>query len=350
MTTFAVRLIEWQGKHGRHGLPWQQSRDPYSVWLSEIMLQQTQVASVIPYYRRFLARFPDIANLAAAGEDEVLAHWSGLGYYSRARNLQRAARVMVERHGGSFPRDFARILELPGIGRSTAAAIAVFAFGERRAILDGNVKRVLARYFAVGGYPGATATEAILWQWAEHLLPDAGIEIYTQALMDLGATVCTRSAPRCGQCPVREDCLAHRQGRQMDLPHARPRKALPERSTVMLLLLRQGDIFLEKRPPTGIWAGMWSFPETDGVEDMQRHCRERFGFETELHEPLPALRHSFTHFHLAIRPQLVQVTGVRPGAREGGGLWLNIDDALGAAIPAPARRLLLDLASRCGEE
>ncbi len=341
MSAFADRLTRWQQAHGRHDLPWQGGRDPYAVWLSEIMLQQTQVSSVIPYYQRFLASFPDIAALAGASQDEVLAHWSGLGYYSRARNLHQAARQVVERHGGVFPAEFEQILALPGIGRSTAAAISAFAFGMRRAILDGNVKRVLARYFAVEGHPGAKGVEALLWQHAEALLPQQGLEAYTQGLMDLGATVCTRSRPRCGACPVGKDCLAHHQGRQNELPSPRPRKALPERETSMLLLLCQGEVFLEKRPPAGIWGGMWSFPEIAPDADPRQACLARFGFETGLLEALPAMQHNFTHFRLHIRPQCMEVRGAQPQARQPGGVWLGLHEALGAAIPAPVRKLLL---------
>ncbi|MDP2783376.1 MAG: A/G-specific adenine glycosylase [Sulfurimicrobium sp.] len=341
MSGFAAALIRWQKAHGRHGLPWQGGRDPYAVWLSEIMLQQTQVSSVIPYYQRFLASFPDIATLAAASQDEVLAHWSGLGYYSRARNLHQAARQVMERHGGVFPAEFEQILALPGIGRSTAAAISAFAFGMRRAILDGNVKRVLARYFAVAGYPGEKSIEALLWLRAEELLPHVGIETYTQALMDLGATVCTRGKPACDSCPVNADCQARQQGLQAVLPYTRPRKALPERETTMLLLLREGEIFLEKRPPAGIWGGMWSFPEIAREEDPQQACLASFGFETETLKPLPHVQHTFTHFRLHILPQPLTVSALQLRACLAGGMWLSVDDALGAAIPAPVRQLLL---------
>ncbi|MFN3398474.1 MAG: A/G-specific adenine glycosylase, partial [Sulfurimicrobium sp.] len=271
----------------------------------------------------------------------VLAHWSGLGYYSRARNLHRAAQCVVERHGGIFPAEFEQVLALPGVGRSTAAAISAFAFGLRHAILDGNVKRVLARYFAVEGHPGAKGVEALLWQHAEALLPWQGIEAYTQGLMDLGATVCTRTRPRCEACPVGRDCLAHHQCRQNELPSPRPRKVLPERQTTMLLFLRKGEIYLEKRPPTGIWAGMWSFPEIAQAEDPRQASLARFGFEAGLLEPLPTLLHTFTHFRLRIRPQCLEVQSVQPRARQADGVWLDIEDALGAAIPAPVRKLLL---------
>ncbi len=350
MSGFAQQLIRWQQSHGRHGLPWQGRRDPYAVWLSEIMLQQTQVASVIPYYQRFLARFPHIAALAAAGEDEVLAHWSGLGYYSRARNLHRAAQIMVEEHGAEFPREFEHILALPGIGRSTAAAISAFAFGARRAILDGNVKRVLARYLAVAGHPGEKKVEELLWRHAEALLPDSGIETYTQALMDLGATLCTRAKPDCIACPVSADCIARQQGRQAEFPQPRPRKALPEKETTMLLFMRQGEIFLEKRPPAGIWGGLWSFPESDGKEDAQRHGAARFGFESGSPEPRPAMRHVFTHFRLNIHPLLLNVRRIHPGARQQEGVWLSVEDAMEAAIPTPVRKLLAGLGGAKGKD
>jgi A/G-specific adenine glycosylase len=337
---FAQRLILWHRQHGRHGLPWQGSRNPYAVWLSEIMLQQTQVSSVIPYYQRFLGRFPDIAALASAEEDEVLAHWSGLGYYSRARNLHRAAQIMVGKHLGEFPREFEQILELPGIGRSTAAAISAFAFGARRAILDGNVKRVLARYLAVAGYPGEKKVEDALWRHAEALLPETGIEIYTQALMDLGATLCKRGKPDCASCPVSEDCAASQQGRQAEFPQPRPRKALPEKATTMLIFMHRGEIFLEKRPPAGIWGGLWSFPESDEVEDARQHADMRFGFETDSPEARPAMQHVFTHFRLHINPLLLNVRRIQPRARQQAGVWLTIEDAMEAAIPTPVRKLL----------
>jgi A/G-specific adenine glycosylase len=340
MSHFAARLIAWQHRHGRHDLPWQNTCDPYAVWLSEIMLQQTQVTTVIPYYTRFLARFPDISGLANATEEEVLAHWSGLGYYSRARNLQQAARIVAEEHGGRFPAEVKSILSLPGIGRSTAAAIAVFAFGQRHAILDGNVKRVLARHAAIPGYPGEKKVEDVLWQVAEALLPQRDIEIYTQALMDLGATVCTRTKPSCPTCPVSADCIAHRTQRVGEFPASRPRKELPLRQTVMLILLHRREVFLEKRPPTGIWGGLWSFPEIAPGKNPVLHCLTQFGIQTEPLPPLPTLRHTFTHFRLDINPQLMRVTDNSRAAFESPGLWLDREDAGGAAIPTPVRRLL----------
>ena len=343
---FADRLVAWQVRHGRHDLPWQQSCEPYGVWLSEIMLQQTQVSSVIPYYLKFMARFPDLASLASATQDEVLACWSGLGYYSRARNLHRAAQEITEKHQGIFPDKYEDIMALPGIGRSTAAAISAFSFGARLAILDGNVKRVLARYFAVEGYPGSKSVETRLWQQAEALLPDEDIEIYTQSLMDLGATVCTRSRPRCESCPVSEACQARQQNRQAELPHSRPRKALPEKGVAMLMLVRDGEIFIEKRPPTGIWGGMWSFPEMAQDDDPGRVIPARFGIELGAVESLPVMQHVFTHFRLNIAPLLVNVARDLPRACQPCGIWLAIEDALESAIPVPVRKLLLVLLKR----
>jgi A/G-specific adenine glycosylase len=335
---FAPRLIAWQLSHGRHGLPWQGTHDPYPIWLSEIMLQQTQVETVIPYYTRFLARFPDIAALAIAPDDSVMAHWAGLGYYSRARNLHAAAKRIASAHRGRFPQQIDAILELPGIGRSTAAAIAAFAYGQRHAILDGNVKRVLARVFGIDGWPGEKAVENRLWELAEALLPEADIRAYTQGLMDLGATLCTRARPHCGACPFSDDCLANRQGRQSELPGARPKKALPERATAMLILRHGGEILLEKRPAPGIWGGLWSLPECPADADPIRAAAS-LGYCTGEIGKRPACVHTFTHFRLYIQPWLLQVE--RPAiAGEPGRLWLALDDLDGAALPTPVRRIL----------
>jgi len=340
MKEFSLRLIEWQKQHGRHDLPWQQTRDPYAVWLSEIMLQQTQVASVIPYYQRFITSFPDIATLAAASQDEVLAHWSGLGYYARGRNLHRAAQIVATQHGGIFPADPELVVALPGIGRSTAAAILAFSFGQRRAILDGNVKRVLARCFGIAGYPGSKAVENQLWQQAEALLPESDIETYTQALMDLGATLCTRK-PACAECPFVSGCVAYNEKRVAELPTPKPRKPLPQKETAMLVLLRQGEVYLEKRPPTGIWGGMWSLPE---APVMAADALARLGMIGREVKPLPELQHTFTHFRLRIVPLLFEVAVLQPGVHEPGGLWLTPADAMGAALPKPVREILKGLA------
>ncbi|MFA5081672.1 MAG: A/G-specific adenine glycosylase [Hydrogenophilaceae bacterium] len=338
---FAPRLIAWQREHGRHDLPWQVS-DPYAVWVSEIMLQQTQVDTVIPYYARFMARLPDLASLAAAPEDTVLALWSGLGYYARARNLHAAAKRIAAEHGSVFPCRVETIEALPGIGRSTAAAIAAFSFGERRAILDGNVKRVFCRLFGVDGWPGDKAVEGRLWQLAEALLPERAIKPYTQGLMDLGATLCRRARPDCLRCPFADDCIANRDGRQAELPAARPRKPLPEKATVMLVLWHAGEILLQKRPPTGIWGGLWSLPECAPGEDVVAAAR-RLGYVAEDLAALPGLTHTFSHFRLAIQPRALTVARRQAGAREPGSLWLTPAEASEAALPTPVRRIIAAL-------
>jgi A/G-specific adenine glycosylase len=344
MTDFSAKVVRWQKKHGRHDLPWQNTRDAYRIWLSEIMLQQTQVATVIPYYRRFLRRFPGIKALAAAPLDDVLAVWSGLGYYSRARNMHRAAQQVVAQHRGRFPRDLEAVLALPGVGRSTAAAICVFAFGGRHAILDGNVKRVLARRFGIAGYPGDAATAARLWRKAGQLLPLRNVEPYTQGLMDLGAAVCTRGKPRCDMCPVAPDCVARRRGTIGRLPAPRPRKSLPLRRTRMLVLLHAGQVLLEKRATSGIWGGLLSLPEVASSADIAALCAQRYGADITTHEALPTVAHGFTHFKLDIEPRRLRVARVAPHAAAPGVIWLPLEEALSAAIPAPVRRILAALA------
>jgi A/G-specific adenine glycosylase len=340
MRSFAARLVSWQKQHGRHDLPWQNTRDPYRIWLSEIMLQQTQVTTVIPYYLRFVAALPDVQALAAASLGDVLQLWSGLGYYRRAHFLHRAAQAIATDHGGKFPTDAQTLATLPGIGRSTAAAVAVFARGERGAILDGNVKRVLARHEGVEGFPGDPRVERVLWQRAEALLPSRDVAIYTQALMDLGATVCLRGVPRCAECPVADDCVARRENRVAELPAPRPKKILPRRAVGVLLIERQDEVLLERRPATGIWAGLWSLPEVDAGSDAAKLCRVRFGAEVALREPLPVIEHTFTHFHLTLTPQPCVVRHWPKGAEEPGLLWLPLADAGGAALPAPIKKLL----------
>lgn len=340
---FATRLVRWQREFGRHDLPWQGSRDPYRIWVSEIMLQQTQVSAVVPYFMRFMARFPDVAALAAASEDDVLAHWSGLGYYARARNLHSAARVVMDAHGGVFPASAAALADLPGVGRSTAAAIAAFAFGERAAILDGNVKRVLARWSGARGWPGDPKVQAILWREAEGLLPDVDIEAYTQGLMDLGSRICSRTKPACGACPLQDDCVARRDGLTEVLPAPRPRKSVPQRETGLLILARSGEVLLEKRASTGIWGGLWSFPELGIEEDPAAFGACRFGVRIGAIRRMPPVEHAFTHFRLTLRPWLATVESVAPTAAESGRRWLSVTDAAVAAVPAPIRKLLLGL-------
>ncbi len=312
--SFAQQVIGWQRKHGRHDLPWQGTRDPYRLWLSEVMLQQTQVSAVIPYYERFLAKYPTVEALAAATEDEVLQLWSGLGYYARGRNLHKAAMQIA---GNGFPRTAEKIAELPGVGRSTAAAIAAFAYGERAAILDGNAKRVLSRFFGV-------AAEQDLWKRAERVLPRQRIEAYTQGLMDLGATVCTR-VPACATCPVKASCIARKTGRIAELPAPRAKKVLPQKETSWYVFIVAGRVLLERRPSPGIWGGLWCFPEKrpDGGRVKRR---------------LPVIEHGFTHFKLRIRPLLCT------GVTEKSGFWMDLDDARRAAIPTPVKNLLHELA------
>lgn len=339
MSVFADKLITWQQVHGRHDLPWQQTRDPYAVWVSEIMLQQTQVSAVIGYYDRFMQRFPTIASLAEAEQDEVMRHWSGLGYYSRARNLHHAAQTIMREHGGVFPTSFDTIQTLKGIGRSTAAAISVFAFNQRQTILDGNVKRVLARLYAVDGWPGLPEVEKKLWQIAEGLLPDDGLPAYVQGLMDFGATLCTRSKPRCDGCPMQSQCQAYQQQRVAQLPASKPRKALPEKQVTMLMIVDAGEILLERRPNQGIWGGLWSLPELSPTQIAVPHVQDSLGLETETLEVLPVLWHTFTHFKLEITPQPLQLTGRRP-ALPPNMQWLTLSDAIAAALPTPVRTLI----------
>jgi A/G-specific adenine glycosylase len=335
--SFSGRLIDWQLKHGRHDLPWQGTRDAYRVWLSEIMLQQTQVATVVPYYRRFLERFPDLEALAAAPLEAVLEAWAGLGYYARARHLHRCARGILARHAGRFPREPAQLAELPGIGRSTAAAVAVFAFGARAAILDGNVKRVLARHFGVEGFPGSAPTERTLWRLAESLLPAERVEAYTQGLMDLGFAVCTRAGPACGACPLQADCIARRDGRQAELPAARPARTRPERASRVLVLTDGRRVLFERRPPAGVWGGLLALPESS--EDAAAFAR-RHGCRLLRESELSALRHAFTHFRLTLLPCLCEVERTARQAAEPGWEWLTADEIATAALPAPIRRLL----------
>lgn len=343
-SSFSALLIDWQVRYGRHDLPWQKTRDAYCIWLSEIMLQQTQVTTVIPYYARFLERFPNVDALAQAPVDAVLELWAGLGYYARARNLHRCAQLIVAEHGGKFPREASAIAQLPGIGRSTAAAIAAFAFGARAAILDGNVKRVLARCFAIEGFPGAAKTEKEMWSLAESLLPPARIEAYTQGLMDLGSTLCTRRQPFCGACPMHAMCLARRDGRQAELPVAKPRKALPERATTLMLLTDGQRVLVERRPPAGIWGGLLTLPEggaVDPAEFVSRHgCRL---LDTQA---LPPLKHTFTHFRLNIQTLLCRVEVTPHRACEAGDQWLAYSAIETAALPTPIRFLLRSVASK----
>ena len=342
MTDFANRLLAWFDTHGRKDLPWQVA-DPYCIWVSEIMLQQTQVQTVIPYYERFLRAFPTVTALADADIDAVLEHWSGLGYYARARNLHAAAQRIRDEFNGRFPRDFEDACALPGIGRSTAGAILALAFGQRHAILDGNVKRVLSRHRAVAGWPGKAAVAKELWAIAEAHTPTERVAEYTQAIMDLGATLCARSSPRCDACPVRGDCQALLQGRVAQYPGRKPRKEKPLRTTTMVLAVRDGAVYLERRPPAGIWGGLWSLPELDdgNVDDW---CQARLAAEGQDIRSWNTLRHSFSHYDLDIRPVVVQIDGAsRTVADCDAATWHRLDDAPPGGIAAPVQRLIESL-------
>jgi len=346
-SSFAQRLIAWQKQHGRHDLPWQ-GASAYHVWLSEIMLQQTQVATVIPYFQRFVASFPTIAALAAASEEQVLKHWSGLGYYARGRNLHRTALIIVETFGGVFPRQFEDILNLPGIGHSTASAISALAYHESRAILDGNVKRVLARYSGIEGWAGNRKVEMQLWQKAEQLLPQQDIARYIQAQMDLGAMLCKRSKPHCGVCPVSMECIAFKSGRIGELPTPRPRKTMPERHCTFLLVISGRDILLEKRAPPGIWGGLWCPPQLEDGENCETGFVQRGGFVVNEREVMSGFNHSFTHFKLNITPVLLRIENKPQRIQQPGSMWIDIEEALYGAIPTPVRKVLKTLNSSAG--
>ena len=346
-TAFTPRLIDWQQRQGRHDLPWQGTRDAYCIWLSEIMLQQTQVATVLPYYARFLERFPDVTSLADAPEDDVLAHWAGLGYYTRARNLHRAAQQVVAQHGGRFPADVALLADLPGIGRSTAAAIAAFAYDVVAPILDGNVKRVLARHAGIEGFPGVSAIEKKLWLEAASRLPTSPKDMvaYTQGLMDLGATICARAEPTCLLCPIAEDCAARISGRVSEIPAARPSKVVPQRSQRYLLLTHADQILLVKRPAPGIWGGLWCLPEVADDEDAEVTAHLRYGASGSANAiTLPPIAHAFTHFRLTLHVTHLIAHRVEPRAMQPGAMWLARDDVEKAALPKPISRLLLAVA------
>lgn len=344
--SFARRLLRWFDSHGRKDLPWQQPRSAYRVWLSEVMLQQTRVATVIPYFLRFVETFTSLEALASATQNEVLALWSGLGYYSRARNLLCAAQVCVERHGSDLPRNFDELIALPGIGRSTAAAILAQAHGQRFAILDGNVKRVIARFHGLRGWPGAANVQKQLWELAELHTPYGRIADYTQAIMDLGATQCTRALPRCATCPLAANCIAHRDGLTASVPDRKPRRALPTRQTIMLLLHdRAGRLLLERRPPTGVWAQLWSFPEADDVAGARRIARDRGlrGQKIEFRK-LPPMIHNFSHYRLDVTPLALSVAATARMADNPDRRWLLLADTATLGVPAPVRKLFATFA------
>jgi A/G-specific adenine glycosylase len=338
---FATRLLRWFDQHGRHDLPWQHPRTPYRVWLSEIMLQQTQVRVVMPYFERFISALPDVVALAAAPQDQVLALWSGLGYYARARNLQAAAQLCVQRHDGDLPRDLGALIALPGIGRSTAGAILAQAWGERVPILDGNVKRVLSRMHGIAGWPGTPAVEKQLWSIAQAQLPQARLADYTQAQMDFGATLCTRHDPGCAQCPMQSLCIAWRDGRVAELPTPRPGKPLPQRQAVALLLRdAHGRVLLQRRPPTGIWAALWSLPEAVDREAAGSWFDAHIEGDLADAHALEPIAHAFTHYRLQLQPLRLDNTRLRARIADDTLRWVAAADLTELGIPAPIRKLL----------
>ncbi len=342
---FAARLLAWYDRHGRHDLPWQHPRTSYRVWIAEVMLQQTQVATVLPYYARFMAAFPDLAALAGADLDAVLAHWSGLGYYSRARNLHAAARRCMVEHAGELPRDVDALSSLPGIGRSTAAAILAQAHDQQLAILDGNVRRVLARMLAIDDWPGAPAVERRLWQVAEAALPQARLADYTQAIMDFGATLCRRARPDCAACPLREDCRAFAEARVAELPKPRPRRALPRRRCVLLALVdADGRLLLQRRPPSGIWGGLWCLPQFDDDDDARAFAAHQACDIRAISAPAPSIDHAFTHFQLRIDSLRLRAGEPRGAIADADDLrWTSRAELATLGLPAPVRRLLSQL-------
>lgn len=337
---FPERLLTWFDAHGRKDLPWQQAKDAYRIWVSEIMLQQTQVQTVIPYFERFMRRFPDVVSLANAGQDDVLQHWSGLGYYARARNLHKAAQIVRDEHDGVFPATLDAVTELPGIGRSTAGAILALAFDQRHAILDGNAKRVLARHEAIEGWPGTASVAKQLWAVADRNTPTTRTAAYTQAIMDLGATLCTRSNPACDRCPVATDCTALNTVSVTLFPGRKPGKKKPLRATTMVIARHDGYVYLERRPESGIWGGLWSLPEV-GDTAVEDWCAKRLCTKVAASDSWATLRHSFSHYDLDIQPIVVRVMSpLSKVAHTGDATWHRLGDELPGGVAAPVNRLL----------
>ncbi len=343
---FSQRVLDWYDQHGRKHLPWQKNITPYRVWISEIMLQQTQVKTVIPYFETFMERFPDVHALASAPVDDVLHLWSGLGYYSRARNLHKAACQVVERFHGKFPQTVEQLSELPGIGRSTAGAIASISMGIRAPILDGNVKRVLARHHAIEGWPGQSAVANKLWEIAENHTPDKRLPQYTQAMMDLGAMICTRTRPTCHLCPLQESCMAHAIGDTASYPGKKPKKTLPERQVHMLMVVNHlGEVLLHKRPPQGIWGGLWSFPELDINETLQLVAEDIVGMSLSGMETWTPFRHTFSHYHLDITPVKAFTAEESQLRQEDNQIcWAPIENPGNLGLAAPVTKLMRKLA------
>lgn len=341
---FQRKLLNWFDQHGRKQLPWQQNKTPYRVWVSEIMLQQTQVATVIPYYHTFMETFPDLKSLARASEDDVLRLWAGLGYYSRARNLHRAAKMVVDLYQGIFPSDLAGLQSLPGIGQSTAGAILALAYETRATILDGNVKRVLARFYGIREPVNEKNGEQMLWEFADKLTPSQRVADYTQAMMDMGATLCTRSKPDCERCPFKSDCVAHQNKLSAILPVKKAAKPLPVKSATFLFIQQKEQIYLEKRPDKGIWGGLWSVPEIVGEpnqQSIQQLCAGELGFKQLDVQHMPAFRHTFTHYHLEIHPVLISVSTKRSKHLEQRPqIWYNLRHPTSVGLPRPIQTIL----------
>lgn len=345
MQSFTSRVLAWYVAHGRKELPWQRDREPYAIWVSEIMLQQTQVTTVIPYYQRFMQRFPKLLDLANADLDEVLHHWSGLGYYARARNLHAAAQQVRDGFDGQFPERFEDVQSLPGIGRSTAGAILSFAMNQPHPILDGNVKRVLARHFAVEGWPGQSAVLKRLWELSDALTSETNPAAYNQGMMDLGAMICRRGLPNCAECPLQSSCQAHAEGREKVLPTPKPRKKLPIKSSYLLVLRDQHDaVLLERRPLMGVWGGLWSLPECPMDADPMTWCREKLAYEPLDMMRLPQRRHTFSHYHFEMLPLEIAVNN--PSNRvmdEGVRVWYKLSDPDTRGLAAPVARILNEI-------
>ncbi|EHF3470191.1 A/G-specific adenine glycosylase [Proteus mirabilis] len=340
---FSQVVLDWYHKYGRKTLPWQQEKTPYHVWLSEVMLQQTQVATVIPYFERFIARFPNVSALAKAPLDEVLHLWTGLGYYARARNLHKAAQHIVDKHQGQFPDTFEDVCALPGVGRSTAGAILSLSLKKPYPILDGNVKRVLARCYAVEGWPGKKEVENKLWEISEQVTPTKGVEYFNQAMMDLGAMVCTRTKPKCELCPLNTGCIAYAHHSWADYPGKKPKKAIPEKTTYFLILQYDNLVWLDKRPPAGIWGGLFAFPQFETKMLLEQWLAEH-GLENSKTEQLISFRHTFSHFHLDIVPICVKLSTFTSLMEAQQGLWYNLQTPASVGLAAPVENLLRQLA------
>ncbi len=339
---FTQKVLNWFHHNGRKHLPWQQNINAYRVWVSEIMLQQTQVATVIPYFERFMQSFPDVHSLANANEDDVLHHWTGLGYYARARNLHKAANIIIKDFGGKFPTDIEQVIALPGIGRSTAGAVLSIAGGQAHPILDGNVKRVLARCYAIAGWPGTKKVEQALWEIAARHTPQQETAQYTQAMMDLGAMICTRTRPDCDACPLQAECIAYAQGKQADYPGKKPKKALPQRETLMVVLSCHNQILMKKRPPTGLWGGLYGFIETESLESVM----QQYDLTENTCKRLTPFTHTFSHFQLHITPVLVELNSFPNNiVTEDNQRWFDILAPIEVGLAAPTQKIVNEIKS-----